>query len=312
MGLIPVMLTPFRADGGIDYGSLDALIDFYLVNDSAGLFANCLSSEMYELSPTERLKLVRYIVKRASGAVPVVATGTFGGTVTQQADFVRQMADTGVDAVVVITSLMAQADEPDETLLERMDALLQQTGSIPLGLYECPVPYKRLLTPSMLAYLSATGRVHYHKDTSCDTAAVAAKLAVVSRPTFGFYDAHLPNAVASLRLGASGLSPIAANYFPEITAWLCRQVDTPAEQENVAWLQNELTRINALIHQHYPAGAKQFLRDRGLPLTTVCRTSSGTLPPDHRSALQLLHRHLAEWQERLNMSRSGTVSLPHL
>ncbi|AQG77992.1 dihydrodipicolinate synthase family protein [Spirosoma montaniterrae] len=175
-------------------------------------------------------------------------------------------------------------------------------GSIPLGVYECPVPYKRLLTPVMLAHLSATCRIKYHKDTSCNTADVAAKLVVVPRPDFGFFDAHLPNAVASLRLGASGLSPIAANYFPEVVAWLCQHVHDPAEQETVDWLQAELTRINALIHEQYPTSAKQFLRNRGLPITTVCRTASSTLPAKHHTALSALHRNVAEWHERLNLN----------
>lgn len=149
---------------------------------------------MYELTPTERLALVQHITKRVAGTVPVVATGTFGGSIDIQAEFVRQMAGTGVDSVIVITNQLAAPDEPDSQLLDRMGELLARTGSIRMGLYECPVPYKRLLTPTMLAHLVATSRVNYHKDTSCDTAAVVAKLAVVPKESLGFYEAHLPNA----------------------------------------------------------------------------------------------------------------------
>src|SRR5689334_19456018 len=52
---VPVMITPFTSDLKIDYKGLSALIDLYLSSGARGLFANCLSSEMYKLSEEERL-----------------------------------------------------------------------------------------------------------------------------------------------------------------------------------------------------------------------------------------------------------------
>lgn len=42
---IPVMLTPFKNNGEIDYEALTRLIHFYIDAGASGLFANCLSSE---------------------------------------------------------------------------------------------------------------------------------------------------------------------------------------------------------------------------------------------------------------------------
>lgn len=308
-GLIPVMLLPFTANGRIDYPALEALIDFYLQNGAVGLFANCLSSEMYELTPAERLAHVRHVVGRVNGTVPVVATGTFGGSMAQQARFVRQLHEQGVNSVIIVTNQLATADEPDALLLDRIRELLDLTGAIPMGLYECPVPYKRLLTPALLAQLVATRRINYHKDTSCDSVAVAQKLAAVPPGSIGFYDAHVPNAVSSLRAGASGLSAIAGNYFPEVLTWLCRHVNEASRRETVDWLQGELTRTNALLHDNYPASAKQFLHLRGLPIGTTCRRSLPPLTPAQQSALRKLHRTLTGWHERLGLSHSVPATL---
>ena len=46
-GLWPVMLTPFTAEGEIDYPSLERLIAWYEENGAAGLFATCQSSEFF-------------------------------------------------------------------------------------------------------------------------------------------------------------------------------------------------------------------------------------------------------------------------
>ena len=47
---VPVMITPFQHNGKIDLDNLSRLIDFYLAAGVKGFFANCASSEMYQLS----------------------------------------------------------------------------------------------------------------------------------------------------------------------------------------------------------------------------------------------------------------------
>ncbi|MBN1641312.1 MAG: dihydrodipicolinate synthase family protein [Anaerolineae bacterium] len=292
-GLWPVMLTSFREDGAIDWQGIDALIEWYIASGASGLFACCLSSEMYALSPEERLALTRRVVARCAGRVPVVATGTFGGPVAQQAAFVRQMADTGVDAVVVITSQLAAADEDEAVLRGRMERLLEGTAPAPLGLYECPVPYKRVLVPETVSWLARTGRFGYLKDTTCDLGAIQGKLAAARGTPLRVFNAHTPTALASLRSGAAGLSPIAANYYPGLYAWLCaHHADRPAEALAV---QRSLTLMEGVARTYYPTAAKAFLRERGLPIGTRCRTQYLSLSADDH----VLLASLAEEADRL-------------
>ncbi|HEY5509690.1 MAG TPA: dihydrodipicolinate synthase family protein [Prolixibacteraceae bacterium] len=56
---IPVMLTPFKDNGEIDFNSLT---EFYIKSGASGLFSNCLSSEMFELTEQERLQVVKHVV----------------------------------------------------------------------------------------------------------------------------------------------------------------------------------------------------------------------------------------------------------
>src|SRR5690606_33651232 len=93
---VPVMLTPFQDNGSVDYDGLSRLVEFYLESGVKGLFANCQSSEMYELDDQERLAVLKHVMKVTDGAVPVVATGTYGGTIEEEADSVKRMYDTGI------------------------------------------------------------------------------------------------------------------------------------------------------------------------------------------------------------------------
>ncbi len=270
-GFIPVMLTPFHKSGAIDSAGLAHLTDFYLESGAAGLFANCLSSEMYELSDSERLSVTKQVVDQVAGQVPVVATGTLGGSMEQQADFVRRIYDTGAQAVIVITSQMVMPDESDAVFLDRMHQLIDLTEGIPLGLYECPVPYKRLINSTILADLLATGRLIYHKDTSLDADEVARRLRVAAGYEFGLYDAYMVNAVSSLRAGAAGLSCIQGNHFPELIVWLCDHYNDPSCREQVDRVQQFIIDCMDLVHTAYPIIAKYSLQKRGLPISLHTR-----------------------------------------
>lgn len=299
-GLYPVMLTPFYANGAIDWDGLDILTEWYLQAGAAGLFSVCLSSEMYDLTPDERLAVAARVVKRANGRVPVLATGTFGGSVTQQAGFIRRMADTGVQAVVVITSQIAGAAEPETRFIERIDELLDLTAPILLGLYECPSPYKRILPAQTYGALARSGRFLFHKDTTCDGEAMRQKLLAGQDTPLQLYNANTPTALATLRYGAAGVSCIAANVYPELLVWLCRNwAQRPAEAEH---LQRLLCLMDLVVSAKYPSCAKRMLRMRGLPIDITCRTGNATFNGEDAVQHANLLAVLDELREQLGIT----------
>lgn len=298
-GFIPVMLTPFTNEGAVDFETLTRLTAFYLEAGAAGLFANCLSSEMFELSESERLRVIEHVIQVADGAVPVVATGTFGGPVEQQADFVKRVHDTGTSAVILVTGLLAGETASDAVFSERVFGLLDRTEAIPVGFYECPVPYKRLISPAQLGQFVSTGRVIYHKDTSLDLQQIKEKLRAAARPDFGLYDAYVGHALASLRAGSAGLSCIQGNYFPELIVWLCRHYDDADQQEAVNRVQQFLIDQMDVMHHGYPTVAKYFLQLRGFAIPTFTRRNVGRFTPDIRNQIEQLVADYTRLQEAL-------------
>ncbi len=296
---VPVMITPFNLKAKVDYDAVSTLVEFYLASGVKGFFANCLSSEMYSISEDERLELTSHIVKTVHGRVPVVATGSFGLTIEDKALFSKKIYDTGINAVILITGHFANVDDPDTLLLKNFHKMFSLTRDIPMGLYECPAPYKRIISPEILAALLNTDRLVYHKDTSIDREQVKAKLAVVKDSRLEFYDAHTPNGVFSLQAGAKGMSSISGNFYPEILVWLCNNATNPDKQEEVSWLQSELTRVDPLIHHAYPLSAKYFLQKRGLPVRTISRAHALELTPQQKHTLDEVHASFLGWCKKL-------------
>jgi 4-hydroxy-tetrahydrodipicolinate synthase len=308
---VPVMITPFNLKAKVDLDAVSTLVEFYLAAGVKGFFANCLSSEMYSISEDERLELTRHVVRAVDGRVPIVATGSFGLTIEDKADFAGRIYDTGIDAVILITGHYANVEDNDAILLRNFDKMFRLTRDIPMGLYECPAPYKRIITPEVFKTLLDTGRLVYHKDTSIDLEKVKAKLDVLKQDPHGleFYDAHTPNAMYSLQMGAKGMSSISGNFYPEILVWMCEHANDAHRQEDVRWLQGELSRVDPLIHVAYPMSAKYFLQKRGLPVRTISRAHALELTAQQKQTLDDIHDSFLGWCERLGIQPVQTGKL---
>lgn len=300
---VPVMITPFNLKAKVDLDVVSKLIDFYLAAGVRGFFANCLSSEMYSITEDERLELTQHIVRYVNGRVPVVATGSFGLSIYDKAEFTKKIYDTGIDAVILITGHYANVEDSDEILLGNFDKMFNLTGNIPLGMYECPAPYKRIIGAETFKTLLSSNRLVYHKDTSIDLEKVKAKIDIVkeTKSNLEFFDAHSPNAMYSLQMGAKGMSSISGNFYPEILVWMVNNATNPDKQEDVKWLQAEISRVDPLIHTAYPMSAKYFLRKRGLPVRTISRATALELTPEQKKTLDDIHDSFKTWCKRLDI-----------
>lgn len=300
---VPVMITPFNLKAKVDLDTVSRLIDFYLAAGVKGFFANCLSSEMYSITEDERLELTQHVVRYVNGRVPVVATASFGLTIDDKAEFTKKIYDTGIDAAIMITGHFANVEDSDDILLKNFDRMFKLTGNIPLGMYECPAPYKRIIGPEVFRKLLSANRMIYHKDTSIDLEKVKAKLDILKQEnnSLEFYDAHSPNAMYSLQMGARGMSSISGNFYPEILVWMVNNANNPEKLEEVKWLQSEISRVDPLIHVAYPMSAKYFLRKRGLPVRTISRATALELTPEQKKTLDEIHDSFRMWCERLGI-----------
>ena len=298
---VPVMITPYKKNGQIDFDGLSRLIDFYLAAGAKGLFANCNSSEMYNLSAKERLALTKHVVKRVNGAVSVVSTGSFGETLEEKANFAKKIYQTGVNGVITITGHFAKAEESDDVLIKNYEKFFSLTGNIPIGTYECPAPYKRILTPYSFKYLLGTGRMVYHKDTTIDFDKVKVKIDLSKNTKLEFYDACVANTTQSLQAGAKGMSAIAGNLYPEILSWMCANATNPDRQDDVKYIQEQINKTEDIVGNNYPLSAKYFLRKRGVPIEVISRVNPNPLTKQQIKVLDETHETLLGWCKRIGI-----------
>lgn len=220
-GIIPVMITPFDDSNKIDYAGMERLIEWYLANGTDALFAVCQSSEMIYLSLEERYQLGKFVVDKVRGRVPVVVSGHISDDPYSQIEELTAAAKTGADGIVMVTNHLDPKNKGEETFRGNLKWLLERLPKdIPLGLYECPAPYRRLLSDSEIRACIDTGRFIFLKDVSCDLAHLKRRLELTKGTPFAILNANAAIAFDAMKAGARGFNGIALNYHPDLYQWL--------------------------------------------------------------------------------------------
>ena len=276
-GVYPTMITPYNRDGSIDHGAAEAIVDWYAANGCKGVFAVCQSSEMAFLSFDERVRLAETVARAAKGKLAVVASGHISDSMTEQIREANAIAATGVDAFVAVSNRFDLHNDGDDTFLRNAETFLNGVDpAVPLGIYECPRPYKRLLTPRILDYCAATKRFVFIKDTCCDPVMLTDRLHRLDGTGVGLFNANEQTLLHSLQYGAAGYSGIMANFHPELLAWLCENY--ASQPQKAKKLSDLLSMIAFTEAATYPCTAKRAMNDyAGIRMEIAARSADSKL-----------------------------------
>ena len=272
-GVFPTMITPYTKEHKIDYEGVEKLVDFYIKNKCEGIFAVCQSSEMLYLSLDEKIALAKATLecaKKAPYKMDVVASGHCADDLDAQAEEIMAVWETGIDAFVLVSNRFDLHNDGDKEWIKNAEYLLGKIPSdIPLGIYECPRPYKLLLTPEILEWCKGTGRFKFIKDTCCDPVMLTDRLGQLEGSGIMLYNANGQTLLHSLRGGGAGYSGIMANYYPDLLVWLCKNFESDKADE----LSNMLSMCAFTENAAYPCSAKYYLGFEGVDINTYARSA---------------------------------------
>ena len=274
-GIIPVMLTAFDDYGGIDWESQERLTKWYLERGSEALFAVCQSSEMLYLDLIEREALARFTVEVVDGRLPVIASGHLGVTLEDQITELTKIAATGIDCLVFVTNRLDPDNLGSEFLFKTVETLKQELPSdLRLGLYECPVPYRRLLSDDEIAYFAQDSRFVILKDVSCDIQTVRRRLELTKDSSLLISNANAAIAFEAMKSGASGFCGVFNNFHPDLYRWLEDEGEIHTE------LANELARFLVLSAATEGMGYPKLAKAYHQRLGTIQSSFSRAVPED--------------------------------
>lgn len=274
LGTYPTMITPYHDDNTVDYEAVKNITNWYIEQGCTGIFAVCQSSEMIYLSLDEKVKIAKTVVetvKESGKNVSVVASGHTSDDMNAQIEELTAMAKTGVDAIVWVSNRLDLHNDGDDVWIKNAEYLLSKLPEdIAIGIYECPHPYKRLLTPKILDWCISTGRFAFIKDTCCDPDMLLDRLEQLKGTGVKLFNANSQTMLFTLQHGCAGFSGIMGNMHPDLYAWLCENYDK--EPEKAQKIQNFICLMAFLEVFAYPQIAKYHMNKVGVKMSLWSRS----------------------------------------
>ena len=215
-GSITALVTPFDERGDLDFESLDRLVDHQLENGTDGLAVIGTTGESATMNRDEIQAVLRRVLGRVNGRLPVMAgTGTAGTVHTVEQTLAA--AELGADAALVVTPYYNRP--PQRGLAAHFEAIAD-ASPIPLVLYNVPPRTGVDLLPETVERLSAHPRITGIKEAVGEAQRVRE---LVRRCGEGFtvLSGDDPTFLRSMELGARGVVSVASNVAPADMHGIC-------------------------------------------------------------------------------------------
>ena len=280
-GVYPTMITPYRKNGTVDDTAVEALTEWYWKRGCDGIFADCQSSEIQFLTLDERVNILHTVMQKVYALaeqdpsrprMTVVASGHVSDGFEDQVRELNAIAAEKPDALILISNRMDIANTSDEAWIADTGRLIAELpAEMPLGIYECPKPYKRLLSEKMLRWCVENGRFYFVKDTCCDADLIRSRLNICKGSHLKLFNANAQTLLETVRAGVYGYCGVMANFHPDLYT---RLLKGDINSSDASLLQDFLGLAATVEGQTYPCCAKYYLN----------RFEGVAMEPDARSA----------------------------
>ena len=205
--LLTAMVTPFNADGRVNYEKAADLAEWLINNGSDGLVVAGSTGEAATMSAEEKLELFRVVVNRINKRVPVIA-GT-GSNNTADSVKMTQMAEAmGVDGALIVGPYYNKPTQ--EGFYQHFAAVAQSTG-LPIIVYNVPGRTASNISPAIVARLAADFENIVAIKEAAGNVAQVAELYSVLPEEFTIYSGDDGLILPFMSVGATGLISVLSN-----------------------------------------------------------------------------------------------------
>lgn len=269
-GMATALVTPMN-EKGVDYEAFGRFIDFQIENGINALVAVGTTGENATLEPWEQKEVIRFVVERAAGRVPVIA-----GTGTNNTEHVlantKAACEVGADAILVVTPYYNKATQNG---LIRHFTTVADASTVPMILYNVPGRTGCNLLPKTVAKLADHPNIVGIKEATGNMAQMV-ELTALCADKLDIYSGEDALTVPFISMGAAGTISVLSNVVPKLSVEMTDKAFA-GDYAGAAKLQCKLLPlINALFSEVNPIPAKAATSAMGygedylrLPLTPM-------------------------------------------
>jgi 4-hydroxy-tetrahydrodipicolinate synthase len=271
-GSFVALITPFNADGAVDFGAFRTLIDFHERHGTASVLIMGSTGETSLLAPEEKKRIV-VETARMKGKMPIFFGCTGNNTEATIAN-VRFARDNGADGAILAAPAYICASEAD---IEKFFLDVADASDLPLGIYNNPPRVKTDLHWDNLLRLFRHPNYVVHKESTARVAQVAQVLA--ARPDVAVMCCDSPNlglVVPTMSLGGHGTANMTGNIAPAEMAALSAPWTSHQDADT---FRRTYLKLLPLLHFTYsainPVAVKSLMKALGMPAGDLRRPLTG-------------------------------------
>lgn len=133
-GLGVALITPFKADGSVDFPTLLKLVEYQVNAGTNYLVIFGTTAESPTLTDEERAEFKAAVVKQVDGRIPIVLG--IGGNNTQQV--VSSIKNTNLEGISAILSVVPYYNKPSQEGIYQHYRKIAESTDMPIILYNVP------------------------------------------------------------------------------------------------------------------------------------------------------------------------------
>lgn len=210
-GSIVALVTPFHENGSVNYARLDELVDWHIVSGTDGILILGTTGEASTMTGKECERVLKRVVKKAAGRIPVIAGSGSNCTQTMLEKSLR-FQDAGADGLLIITPYYNKAN--DEGMYRHFSTAADAV-KLPCILYNVPGRTGCSISEKVIARLYKHENIIGIKEASGNLS-YASQIARYLSDDFQMYSGNDDVIVPMMSLGSSGVISVFANIMPEI------------------------------------------------------------------------------------------------
>lgn len=270
-GSIVAIVTPMFEDGGVDWKSLEKLVEWHIQQGTHSIVAVGTTGEASTLSMEEHIKVIQEVIRVANKRIPIIA-GTGANSTREAIELTQAAKDVGADAALLVTPYY---NKPTQEGLYQHYKAIAEAVEISQILYNVPGRTGVDMQNETVIRLADVENIVGIKDATGDIPRGKALIDGLNGK-IAVYSGDDATAWELILLGAKGNISVTANVAPKQMSEVC-EAALAGEQAKAQDLNQQIANLhNILFCESNPIPVKWALHEMGymgtgirLPLTPL-------------------------------------------
>lgn len=258
-GSYVALVTPFHADGSVNFDKLKELVNWQIAQGTDGIVALGTTGESSTMTHEEDDEVARCVIETVNGRIPVIC-GAGSNCTKTQLEKSRRYCEMGADGLLLITPYYNKANDEG---MYRHFATVADAVDAPIILYNVPGRTGCSISPACCARLAAHPNIAGIKEASGNIG-YTARIAHLVGEDFCMFSGNDDMIVPIMSLGGCGVISVLANVCPAQTHELVASFAAGDVAHARALQLRYLDLIDALFCEVNPIPVKEAMNQLGM------------------------------------------------